>query len=94
MDIDHFKRINDTFGHPVGDRVLAQVGEALRATVREHELIARVGGEEFAWILPEADREGALAALARGLARVARCRFRRRREGDTLGRDLHDVRRH
>lgn len=71
MDVDHFKRINDTLGHPVGDRVLAHIAQALRAMVREHELIARVGGEEFAWILPEADARGALAAVRRGLAAVA-----------------------
>ncbi len=71
MDIDHFKRINDTFGHPVGDRVLADIARTLRAMVREHELIARVGGEEFAWILPEANAVGALAAAERAFAAVA-----------------------
>ncbi len=74
MDVDHFKRINDTLGHPVGDRVLAQVARAMRSMVREHELIARVGGEEFAWILAEADAAGALAAVRRGLAAVAASR--------------------
>ncbi len=72
IDVDHFKRINDTLGHPVGDRVLAHIAHALHEMVREHELIARVGGEEFAWILPEADGTGALAAVRRGLANVTR----------------------
>lgn len=71
MDIDHFKRINDSLGHPVGDRVLVQIAQTLRTMVRERELIARVGGEEFAWILPEADAAGALAAVKRAFAAVA-----------------------
>ena len=75
LDIDHFKQINDTLGHPVGDTVLASVAEILRDQVRGDELIARVGGEEFAWILPDADVDGALAAVRRCLAAVAAARF-------------------
>lgn len=65
LDLDRFKRINDTFGHPVGDRVLCETAERLRSLVREGELLARVGGEEFAWILTDADREGAVLAAER-----------------------------
>ncbi|KAA1178729.1 GGDEF domain-containing protein [Rhizobium tropici] len=50
-DIDHFKRINDTFGHPVGDKILATVASIIRANVRHDVFVARVGGEEFALIL-------------------------------------------
>lgn len=50
-DIDHFKRINDTFGHPVGDRVIKLVGSLFRAALRKDVFIARTGGEEFAFIL-------------------------------------------
>lgn len=71
FDVDHFKRINDTYGHPAGDRVLVEVSRRIAGQIREGELIARVGGEEFAWILPEADSSGALAAAER--ARNAVC---------------------
>jgi diguanylate cyclase len=50
-DIDHFKRINDSFGHPVGDKILATVASILRANVRRDVFVARVGGEEFALIV-------------------------------------------
>jgi diguanylate cyclase (GGDEF)-like protein len=52
MDVDHFKRVNDTYGHGAGDRVLQHVVEACRDCVRPETIIARVGGEEFAIILP------------------------------------------
>ena len=69
LDLDHFKRVNDTYGHPTGDRVLAEVGRRFRRLTREGEHIARVGGEEFAWILPATDGNGAYAAAER--ARIA-----------------------
>lgn len=53
IDIDHFKRINDTYGHPAGDAVLAQLGQVLAQQFREVDVKARYGGEEFAIILPE-----------------------------------------
>jgi len=59
-DIDHFKKINDTYGHPVGDRVLTAFAEFLRARVRRTDLIARYGGEEFGVILPGATLRPAL----------------------------------
>jgi diguanylate cyclase (GGDEF)-like protein len=59
LDVDHFKAINDAHGHPYGDQVLLGVADALRATIREHDTVARVGGEEFAILLPDADTEAA-----------------------------------
>ncbi len=55
MDIDHFKSVNDTHGHPVGDRVLARVAQALVQCTRSEDLVARIGGEEFLAVLPDAD---------------------------------------
>lgn len=69
LDLDHFKHVNDTYGHPTGDRVLAELGRRFRALTRDGEHIARVGGEEFAWILPASDGAGAYAAAER--ARLA-----------------------
>ncbi len=52
LDIDHFKRVNDSHGHLVGDHVLAEIARRIRQTARGHDIIARIGGEEFAWLLP------------------------------------------
>jgi diguanylate cyclase (GGDEF)-like protein len=61
VDIDHFKRYNDRYGHPQGDEVLRQFGALLSSSCRQQDLPARVGGEEFALILPDTDEAGALA---------------------------------
>lgn len=60
IDLDGFKSINDTFGHAIGDSVIQQVGASLKQSVRATDMVARFGGDEFAIIIPEADRETAL----------------------------------
>ncbi|MDG3443026.1 GGDEF domain-containing protein [Nitrospirillum amazonense] len=69
IDIDHFKAINDTLGHAAGDRVLSQFGRLLQGWLREGEVAGRIGGEEFAVLLPDADTVDA-AARAETLRRV------------------------
>jgi diguanylate cyclase (GGDEF)-like protein len=71
-DLDHFKRVNDRYGHEVGDRVLARFGTLLRELAREQDVPMRLGGEEFGVLLPDTDRAGALEAAERLRAETAR----------------------
>lgn len=57
LDLDHFKKVNDTFGHAVGDKVLTEIGILLKRMTRQHDLIARIGGEEFGLLLTHTDIE-------------------------------------
>ena len=65
IDIDHFKKFNDTYGHQQGDTVLREVAEVLNNSIRRPDIAARYGGEEFAIILPETDLKGALVLADR-----------------------------
>jgi two-component system, cell cycle response regulator len=65
VDLDHFKEINDRFGHPVGDDVLRQVARVLQRSVRETDIVARYGGEEFAVLLPRTHLTGAITVAER-----------------------------
>lgn len=71
LDIDFFKRVNDTYGHPVGDAVLASIGRAILTGLRPTDLGARYGGEEFVIVLPDTPLEGAVVAAERLRARFA-----------------------
>ena len=71
IDIDHFKDVNDTFGHVAGDEVLREVSGALARSVRDVDLVARYGGEEFAIVLPNCASAGALVVVERVRAAVA-----------------------
>ncbi|MGI8774503.1 MAG: GGDEF domain-containing protein [Actinomycetota bacterium] len=71
IDLDHFKQVNDRYGHPEGDRLLRAVGVAISSVVRHGETAARVGGEEFALLLPGASGEEAVAAAERVRSAVA-----------------------
>ncbi|MEU7905428.1 GGDEF domain-containing protein [Actinoplanes sp. NPDC049118] len=72
LDIDHFKRVNDRYGHPAGDAVLVHVADRLRQTVRGSDIVARFGGEEFVCLLTGADEAAALELAER--LRGALCR--------------------
>ncbi|WP_066826278.1 diguanylate cyclase [Sphingomonas mali] len=83
VDVDHFKRFNDSFGHDAGDAVLREVGAVLRGAVREKELAFRYGGEEFLLLLPGLDAEQAAARAEEIRERIAGlCLIH---EGVTLG---------
>jgi diguanylate cyclase (GGDEF)-like protein len=71
LDLDHFKRVNDTHGHDVGDQVLRTLAELLRAQTREGDVVARTGGEEFLLVLPDTDAERAAEVCERLRLRVA-----------------------
>jgi diguanylate cyclase (GGDEF)-like protein len=65
IDLDHFKEVNDRFGHPAGDLVLREAASLIRASIRDPDICARYGGEEFAVILPKTHMSGALAVAER-----------------------------
>ncbi|MFQ5743973.1 MAG: diguanylate cyclase [Acidobacteriota bacterium] len=76
VDLDRFKTINDNYGHQTGDRALQSVAEAMRESMRETDVVARIGGEEFAALLMEADRDRALQVAERFQRRVRHLGFR------------------
>jgi diguanylate cyclase len=71
IDVDHFKRFNDTYGHQVGDEVLKGVARVLRRQFAEHEIVCRYGGEEFAIVFPGMKLEAAIPRAERGRAAIA-----------------------
>ncbi len=75
VDIDHFKRVNDEHGHPFGDIVLAGAARAVRASVRESDLVARYGGEEFLLMLPETGLEQAMVVAEKLRSAIAAQEF-------------------
>jgi diguanylate cyclase (GGDEF)-like protein len=83
-DLDSFKSVNDDHGHPVGDQVLREAAAALRATVRSNDVVARVGGDEFAVVVDEAD-DHTMSALAE------RLRLELRRASGELGLSGYDL---
>lgn len=72
LDLDHFKAINDTYGHKVGDLVLKKLSEICRAALRDVDLVGRMGGEEFAVLLPETESDQAMQAAERLRTAIAR----------------------
>src|SRR6266436_5177857 len=84
IDIDHFKKFNDNFGHGVGDQVLRLVAKALRDLVRGEDLPARYGGEELIAVLPRTDLATCAAIAERIRKSIADCQFTRRSTGEIL----------
>ncbi|WP_197046968.1 GGDEF domain-containing protein [Paucibacter sp. KBW04] len=75
LDVDHFKRINDAYGHPMGDHVLRLLAQVLSEQLRASDLVARVGGEEFALLMPQTELEQAQLICERLRITVSRHRF-------------------
>lgn len=76
LDLDHFKDINDRYGHPVGDRILREFSDILLSSIRDIDIAARYGGEEFAILLPRTNEEDA-GALAERIRMTVEQRFRK-----------------
>jgi len=75
LDLDLFKRVNDTYGHVAGDLVLERTATVLLSTLRSHDVLGRYGGEEFAVLLPDAKAEEGLVIAERARARIAETEF-------------------
>ena len=75
LDIDHFKRVNDTYGHATGDKVLAGIALVCRKLMRTTDLLARFGGEEFCFLFPETTAENALSLAERLRTAISAARF-------------------
>jgi diguanylate cyclase (GGDEF)-like protein len=75
IDLDHFKAVNDAHGHSTGDDVLREVAGRLRRHARSIDVTGRLGGEEFAWLMPETDVAGAAAGAERLRAEISRARI-------------------
>ena len=75
VDIDHFKNVNDTFGHPVGDKVLRGVAAVLMESVRISDIVARFGGEEFMVLMPSADEKSAARHAEKLRTKIERLTF-------------------
>jgi diguanylate cyclase len=85
IDIDHFKKFNDDYGHQVGDQVLRLVAKVLQEGVREVDLAARYGGEELIAVLPGADLEACSAVAERVRRRISEAKLTRRATGKEIG---------
>jgi diguanylate cyclase (GGDEF)-like protein len=83
-DLDHFKKVNDTFGHRAGDKILLLVAQTLRATIRDYDTLARWGGEEFAIVLPDVPKQGGLEAAERYRRAIANAGHKKGESGEHL----------
>jgi diguanylate cyclase len=84
VDIDHFKKINDTYGHVLGDRVIRTMANTLKSKVKGQDSVARLGGEEFVVLLPETSPQGALTVAEHIRASIEHGKIRRPNSQDTI----------
>ena len=75
FDIDHFKKVNDTYGHLMGDEVLIEVARRIQKVLRTHEILARYGGEEFAVLMPDTSNEAATFVAQRLISAINRSQY-------------------
>lgn len=85
VDIDHFKRVNDNFGHLIGDSLLKSIAHLLKAHLRRNDLAARYGGEEFLILLPETGIEGATAVARKIRKTLATKEWKLKETGESMG---------
>jgi diguanylate cyclase len=84
LDVDHFKKFNDQFGHQTGDQVLRLIAQVLKEGIREHDLAARYGGEELLAVLPGAELDVAMQVAERVRSAISRRQITRRATGEVL----------
>lgn len=84
-DIDHFKQVNDTFGHLFGDKVIGTVASTLNSNVKGQDAVARLGGEEFGVLLPDTDTRGGMLLAEKVRAAVERGKIRQSGKPDPIG---------
>jgi diguanylate cyclase (GGDEF)-like protein len=83
LDLDNFKRVNDTLGHPVGDRAIAEIAAVLTGRMRATDVVARLGGDEFAIVLPRCELDEA-EEIAEAIVRAVRLRASAGGPGDSI----------
>ncbi len=88
MDMDHFKEVNDTYGHAVGDMILRQLSHIIMQASRSSELVARYGGEEFVILMPETDPQSAFGAANRIREIVESTPFKISESGETISKTI------
>jgi len=85
VDIDYFKRVNDTYGHLVGDSLLKSIANLLKSHLRKNDIASRYGGEEFLILLPETELDGAMAVAQKIKDNLAKKEWKLKETGESMG---------
>nr|NJM02679.1 GGDEF domain-containing protein [Desulfobacula sp.] len=85
VDIDHFKKVNDTYGHLVGDSLLKSIANLLKSHLRKNDIASRYGGEEFLILLPETGIDGATAAAEKIRETLSTKEWKLKETGESMG---------